>query len=161
MTEIVFIYEYNTALHKRKEIYMKSIIPITKTLPVSQVLEVASKVLSHTKNMQQIKYEYRLRKQEMEQQYNIEMKALEYDMQRFVQMAKLQKMHFENGHAERMQILKMVGKIAKSLAKTTDKQLIEMQNQTLTILLAQCEESRQSTIGFIGTSKQPMLKGEF
>ncbi len=152
---------YLTILYiKFQGVQMKAIIPTMKTLPAVQILELGQVILSHVSNMERIKREYQLNKLEMKQRFHVEIKSLEQDFQRFKKMAKLQKQYFEQGHTERMKMLKIAERIAKSLNKTTDVRMAEILNVTLGALLNEYGESRQKQVGYFGTPKQLEIGGD-
>jgi len=135
---------------------MKAVVPVMKSLPTVQIVEVVSLILNHSANMQRIKSEYRLAKQEMTQRYNVEMKALEYDMKRFKTMAKMQREHFVREHKERLILLDTVKDVAKSLSRTTDAVTAQILNDTMQKLLESYQDNHQKSVGYF-TSNMPAL----
>ena len=131
---------------------MKAVVPVMKALPVVQIVEIVSVILNHSANMQRIKSEYRLAKREMTNRYNVEMKALEYDLQRFKTMAKMQRDHFNREHKERLILLDIIKNVAKSLSHTTDTATAQILNDTMHKLLESYQANHQKSVGYFSNN---------
>ncbi len=140
---------------------MKSVVPVMKVLPVVQIVEVVGLILNHSANMQRIKNEYRLAKQEMTNRYNVEMKALGHDLKRFKTMAKMQREYFDREHKERLIILGIIQDVSKSLSRTTDTAIAQILNDTMHRLLESYQDNHQKSVGyFSGNAHALSMRGE-
>ncbi len=140
---------------------MKAVVPVMKVLPVVQIVEVVGVILNHSANMQRIKSEYRLAKREMTNRYNTEMKALEYDMQRFKTMAKIQREYFDREHKERLVILGIIQDVSQSLSRTTDTAIAQILNDTMHRLLESYQDNHQKSVGYFSNNTPALsMRGE-
>ncbi len=139
---------------------MKAVVPVMKALPAVQIVEIVSVILNHSANMQRIKSEYRLAKREMTYRYNIEMKALDYDLKRFKTMAKMQREHFKKGHKERLVLLGIIKTVADALSSTTDAQLVQMLNDTMSRLLESYNDNQRQHVGSYSSTPALPMRGD-
>jgi N-glycosylase/DNA lyase len=137
-----------------------AIVPVLKSLPPVQIVELAGVVLNHFSTMKSIEADYRLAKKEMRYRYKVEMQNLHLDMERFITMARLQKKQFEAGHRERMKMLTTVELLSREIAKSRDPQMSRILGGILSQLLEKFGENQSIYVGHHTNNAQIALRGE-
>jgi hypothetical protein len=127
---------------------MKAIVPVLKNIPAVQVVELANMLLTHSSKMEQIKTEYRFAKSEMNYRYKLQKKALDHDLIKFKEMAKLQQKRFNHGHVERMKLLKTTQKVAEGMASSNDTDIIRELKGVMKLLLKHYRKNCEGQIDF-------------
>ncbi len=136
---------------------MKYMTPVLKNLPVVQIIEVANTFLNHSEKMKQIRNEYRLAKSEMKRQYALQRQALDNDLSKFKEMAKLQSQHFREGHVERIKLLQTVQDLSKAIAHSPDIQLTQELKGIMELVLQHYQKNRENNIDFLEYTPKQMI----
>ena len=117
---------------------------LIKTLPATDVLALANKIIDHKETMTRIEQAYRYQKKQLKYQYQLAIKKLDRDFEAFVILAEKQHDRFAMGHSERMKILTTIKRLTSQ----------KMDTQTHALLNRLIEMYHVSTEQSVGVSDQ-------
>ena len=124
---------------------------------VAPALEIVNILANHSANMSKIKNDYRLAKDEMQKRYNIEKQAMINDLKRFNALLDAEKKRFNQAHFERVEILKTVNNLSKSMRKIKDPQIVEQMRLAIDKLMDSFDKSLDSSVGYMGKSNAGLI----
>jgi hypothetical protein len=114
-------------------------------------------IFNHSTRMKEMENQYKLAKKQLDYAYDIEVKRVQNDLEMFQMKISAYIQNINNHHTERMAILQNAHDLTLKIASLENREVAKTLSKTVSDYLKLYENNSQQNIGFLNNSNRALL----